>query len=151
MESTARWASGTTTPAGSAASVKVTRPRVMVGAGSAASPFRAEARAASSSMLRAFRRSACLICSLETTRPPPRAPAFSGADASDSSNGIDSSVSESSSDSRAPRSGAANTQANRLLTISLRRPMNRVSDPAIAGCSILSSAVTAPPARMRLT
>ena len=96
---------------------------------------------------RALRGSASRLSSVTCTRSP-RAPVFSGAVCSDSSNAIPSSPKESSSDSRAPRSGAANTQAKRFDVSSRTREMKRVSEPAIAGCSILSSDVTAPPARM---
>ena len=85
--------------------MKVTRPRVMVGTVGPKAP---------SSRPRAFSASARrreTAGSSTVGAAPSSPPAFAGSLESDSSKGIDSSVKLSSMDSRAPRSGMANSTA----------------------------------------
>ncbi len=115
-DSTPKAAVGMTTPAGTGASIKVTRPR--------------------------FSGLTCGCSAACTTGV-----ALAGSAPRDSSKGMPSSVKESSSASRAPRSGTANTIAIWSRTICRKRPSSLASEPAIPGWRTASSAVTLPPVR----
>ena len=120
-ESTARRALGTMTPAGTGASVNVTRPSGRAGAAAGSLAW------GSSSGTR-----------------------FSAEVPSDSSNGTDSSPKLSSSCSRAWRSGTEKSTVTWSFSSWRTRPKRRVSPPAMPGWRTGSSAVTWVPARSML-